>query len=160
MSAVPPPQTRSMAGALANPYFPYPNMPPHPLWFGQFPMYNPSFPLLHPQQYMAAPMTSVPPVPPVKYPVISEWLVLCDNHPQHSGEDFTSLVSKFDKEGFRHLHQLTGDRITVKKLSEWLNIRKGTADLILRYAEEDILAIHGGAFQMPFGASSQNPTRP
>ena len=83
-----------MAGALANLYFPYPNMPPHLLWFRQFPMYNPSFSLLHPQQYMAAPMTSVPPVPPVKYPVISEWLLLRDNHPQCSREDFTSLVSK------------------------------------------------------------------
>jgi hypothetical protein len=63
-------------------------------------------------------------------------------------------VSKFDKEGFWCLHQLTGDCITVKKLSEWLGIRKGTADLILRYVEEDILVICGGAFQMPFGASS------
>jgi hypothetical protein len=52
------------------------------------------------------------------------------------------------------LHQLTGDHITVEKLSEWLGIRKGTADLILRYAEEDILAIHGGVFQMLFGAGS------
>jgi hypothetical protein len=81
MSAVPPSQTGSMAGGLANPYIPYPNMPPHPLWFGQLPIYNPSFPLLHPQQYMATLMTSVPPVPPVNYPMISEWLVLCDNHP-------------------------------------------------------------------------------
>jgi len=62
-------------------------------------------------------------------------------------------VPKFDKEGFRRLNQLTGDRITVEKLSEWLGIGKGTADLILRYAEEDITAIQvcAGAFQMPLG---------
>ena len=100
VSAVPPPQTGLTAGAPANPYFPYPNMPPHPLWYGQLPMYNPPFPLLHPQQYMATQMTSVPPMQPVNYPMISEWLVLCDNHPQRSGENFSDLVSKFDKEGF------------------------------------------------------------
>jgi hypothetical protein len=89
-----------MAGGLANLYIPYLNMPSHLLWFGQLLIYNPSFPLLHPQQYMAMLMISVPPVLPVNYPRISKWLVLCDNHPQHSREDFTSLVSKFDKEGF------------------------------------------------------------
>ena len=118
-------------------------------WYGQAPMYHPPFPPLHPQQYM------VPPIPsqPVDYPLIAEWLTKCDNHPQRSGEDFTSLVPKFDKEGFRRLNQLTGDRITVEKLSEWLGIGKGTADLILRYAEEDITAIQvrAGAFQMPLG---------
>ena len=98
-------------------------------------------------------MTSAPspPVQPLDYPLISEWLSQCDDHPQHAGEDFTSLVLKFDKEGFRRLHQLTGDHITVEKLSEWIGIGKGTADLILRYAEEDIAAIrvHVGASQMP-----------
>ena len=168
MSTVPPPQTGLTAGGLANPYFPYPNMPPHPLWYGQLPMYNPLFPLLHnlhPQQYMATSMTSVPPMQPVNvnYPMISEWLVLCDNHPQRSGENFSDLVPKFAQEGFRRLQQLTGDRITVEKLSEWLSIGKGTADLILRYAEEDIAAIHAGAFQMSPGAGSshgQNPMQP
>jgi hypothetical protein len=52
------------------------------------------------------------------------------------------------------LHQLTEAHITVKKLSEWLSIGKETADLILRYTEEDILAICKGAFQMLFSASS------
>ena len=151
MPAVPPPQTGLMAGGLTNPYFPYPNMPPHPsLWYGQVPMYNQPLPPLHPQQYM------VPPMQPLNYPMIAEWLALCDNHPQHSGEDFSSLVPKFDKEGFQCLHQLTGDCITVEKLSEWLDIGKGTADLILGYAEEDIAAIRAGAFQIPFGATGSH----
>ena len=140
-----PPQTGPMSGTPSHPYFPYPNMPPHPghpsLWYGQAPFYHPQFPLLHPQQYTVPPMMSVPspPIQPLDYPLISEWLAQCDDHPQRSGEDFTNLVPKFDQEGFRCLHQLTGDQITVEKLSEWLGIGKGTADLILRYAEEDIV---------------------
>lgn len=61
------------------------------------------------------------------------------------------------------MHQLTGDRITVEKLSEWLGIGKGTADLILGYTEEDMVAICTGAFQMPLGvigSHGQNLTQP
>jgi len=97
------------------------------------------------------------------YPMIVDWLAFCDNHPQHSSENFSGLGTKFDKEGFRCLHQLTGDHITVEKLSEWLGIGKGTADLILGYAEEDTAAIRTGAFQMPLGVISshgQNLTQP
>ena len=162
--AVPPLQTGPMSGALANPYLSYPNVPPPPLlWYGQAPIYHPPFPLPHPQLYMVPLMTSVLPTPPIKYPLIAEWLVQCDDHPQCSSEDFTNLVPKFDKEGFRRLHQLTGGRITVEKLSEWLGIGKGTADLILRYAEEDIAAIRARAFQMPpggVGSLGQNFTQP
>jgi hypothetical protein len=163
MPTVSPPQTGQMAGALANPYFSYPNMPPHPsLWpgYGQVPIYNLPFPPPHAQHYMVPPTTPALLTQPVDYPMITEWLAYCDNHPQHSGEDFNNLVPKFDKEGFRRLHQLTGDRIMVKKLSEWLGIGKGTADLILRYAEEDIMAIHTGTFQMLFGGHGQNLMQP
>ena len=164
LSAAPPPgplQTGSMAGAPANPYFPYPNIPPLPLWYGQLPMYNPPFPLphsLHPQQYMAVSMTPVPPMrpEPVNYPDISEWLVHCDNHPQRSGENFSNLMPAFDHEGFRRLQQLTGDRISIEKLSAWLSIGKGTADLIIRYVEEDIAAIHAGTFQISHGAGGSH----
>ena len=171
MSATSPPgplQTGLMAGGPANPYFPYSNALPHPpLWYGQVPIYNPPLPgppsLLHPQQYIVPPMTSVPQMQPVNYPMITEWLTFCDNHPQRSGEDFGSLVPKFDKEGFRRLHQLTGDRITVEKLSDWLGIGKGTADLILGYAEEDVAAIRAGTLQIPLGnvdSHGQNLTPP
>jgi hypothetical protein len=107
---------------------------------------------------MVPPTTSVPQMQPVSYPMIAEWLVFCDNHPQRSGEDFGSLMPKFDEEGFRCLHQLTGDRITIEKLSDWLGIGKGTADLILGYAEEDIAAIRAGTLRIPgnVGSSSQN----
>jgi len=89
--------------------------------------------------------------------MIADWLALCDLHPQCSSENFSCLGTKFDQEGFRRLHQLTGERITVEKLLEWLDIGKGTADLLLRYAEEDTAAICAGAFQMLHG---QNLTQP
>ena len=140
ISAVSPPQTGLTPGALGNLYLPYPNIP-HPFWFGQLPIYNPPFPLPYPQQYMPVPMTSIPPVPPANYPLISEWLAFCDNYPQRSGEDFSNLASKFALEGFSRLHQLISDCITLEKLSEWFSIRKGMADLILRYAEEDVQSL-------------------
>ena len=91
---------------------------------------------------------------PANYPLISEWLAFCDNHPQRSGEDFSNLASKFALEGFSRLHQLISNRITLEKLSEWFSIGKGMADLILRYAEEDVVAIRAEVFQMPLGASN------
>jgi hypothetical protein len=98
---------------------------------------------------MAPPTAPVLPTQDVNYPMIAEWLVYCDNHPQRSGGDFTSLVPKFNQEGFQHLDQLTGERITAGLLSEWLNIGKGVADWLIRYAEKDIAAIHARTFQMP-----------
>ena len=57
-------------------------------------------------------------------------------------------MTKFDAEGFRNLIQLTSGRMTVEKLSGWLGIGKGTADLIIGYADEDIALIHEGKFMM------------
>ena len=71
----------------------------------------------------------------VEYPTIAAWLAYCDKHPGRSGEDLSELLPNFQKEGFRHIHQLTGDRITVEKLAEWVGIGRGTADLLIRYAD-------------------------
>ena len=57
----------------------------------------------------------------------------------------------FDREGFCRIHQLTGDRITVEKLSDWLGIDKGTADLLICYAEEDVEYVWVGTFTMALG---------
>lgn len=89
--------------------------------------------------------------------MIADWLALCDDHPQRSGGNLSRLWTKFKDEGFRDLNQLTGERITIENLSKWIGIGKGTADLILRYAEEDTAAIRAGVFQMPHG---QNLTQP
>ena len=57
-------------------------------------------------------------------------------------------VMKFGAEGFRDLIQLTSGRMTVEKLSGWLGIGKGTVDLIIGYADEDIALICEGKFTM------------
>jgi hypothetical protein len=36
----------------------------------------------------------------------------------------------------------------VEKLSNWLNIGKGTADLLIEFAEEDMELIKAGTFSM------------
>jgi hypothetical protein len=38
--------------------------------------------------------------------------------------------------------------MTVKKLSDWLMIGKGTADLIIHYTEEDMELVKAGTFMM------------
>jgi hypothetical protein len=151
-----PPHAGPMAGAAANPFYSYPSLPPHPFWYGQVPF---PFPPLQAQHYMALPTAPVLPTQDVDYPMITEWLVYCDNHPQRSGGDFTSLVPKFNQEGFQQLDQLTGERITVGLLSEWLDIGKGVADRLIRYAEKDIAAIHAGTFQMPASSHGRGLTQ-
>jgi hypothetical protein len=46
------------------------------------------------------------------------------------------------------MNQLTGPRMTIEKLSEWLSIGVGTADLLIQYAEEDVALIKSGSFSM------------
>ena len=84
----------------------------------------------------------------VKGPAIGDWLQYCDFHPDSEGEDFSSLVTKFDAEGFRNLVQLTSDRMSIEKLSDWLGIGKGTADWIIGYVDEDIALVREGKFTM------------
>ena len=38
--------------------------------------------------------------------------------------------------------------MSVKSLSNWLEIGKGTADLIIQYAEEDMVLVSNGNFSM------------
>jgi hypothetical protein len=134
------------------PSFPYGYYTPHP--FGM--VAPPGWPV----QTMNQPITNTnpgqlpPPLAPaplatgVKYPLISAWLQHCDKHPGHSGEDFSRLLPNFDKEGYRQIQQLTGDRITVEKLAEWIGIGRGTADLLIHYAIEDVELVRAGSFVM------------
>jgi hypothetical protein len=85
---------------------------------------------------------------PVKFPRIPDWLAYCDQHPDRSGADLTALIPKFQAQGFRTINQLTGNRITIDKLSEWLSIGPGTADLMIGFAEEDCQLISAGKFEM------------
>lgn len=84
----------------------------------------------------------------VRGPRISPWLQYCDRLVGRDGEDFFALMDKFDEQGFRTIDQLTSSRISIEKLSDWLKIGKGTADLIIQYAEEDMALVRDGNFTM------------
>jgi hypothetical protein len=80
--------------------------------------------------------------------MISPWLAYCDRHPNRHGEDFQAHTEKFRDEGYRRINQLTGERMSVEKLSAWLSIGKGTADLLIQYAEEDVALAKAGMLVM------------
>lgn len=101
---IPTPPPAPMAAGLAgpHPFFPYPNMQPYPSpWYRMpgHPIYGTPFTSLH-LGPMIPPMTQAPPMQPVEYPTIMEWLAYCDGHPQHAGKDFSHLMQKFNDEGF------------------------------------------------------------
>jgi hypothetical protein len=132
----------SFPPAMGFPYGYYPPpFPPPSTWYSQ-----PSNPVPGP-----APTPLPAPRKTIKisdYPQITTWLNYCDSHPDRRGEYLSSHAEKFDQEGYRRINQLTGDRVSVEKLSDWLGIGKGTADLLIRYAEEDIELIKDGIFTM------------
>ena len=84
----------------------------------------------------------------VRGPRIYEWLQYCDRLPDREGEFFFGLADKFEQQGYRTIDQLTGSRMTVENLSNWLEIGKGTADLIIHYAKEDMVLVRDGKFTM------------
>ena len=84
----------------------------------------------------------------IKYPSISEWLEYCDRHPRHSSSRLGRYANAFDNEGFVYIDQLVGPRIIIESLAGWLSIGKGTADLVIRYAEQDIQLVKAGKFQL------------
>lgn len=84
----------------------------------------------------------------VIYPNIADWLNYCDRHPDRAGEDFKTHIAAFNQHGYRRMNQLTGSRMTVEKLSQWLSIGVGTADLLIQYAKEDVALIKNGLFSM------------
>ena len=57
-------------------------------------------------------------------------------------------MDKFDQQGYRRINQLVGTHMSVEKLSDWLGIGRGTADLIIQYAEEDMELLKANKFSM------------
>ena len=51
-------------------------------------------------------------------------------------------------QGYQTIDQLTGPQMSVENLLNWLEIGKGTADLIIQYAEEDMVLVSNGKFIM------------
>ncbi|KAF8229135.1 hypothetical protein L208DRAFT_1379050 [Tricholoma matsutake] len=122
----------------AAPAFYYPPSTIQPICYSQ-PMEVPGLP---------ARLQPVPTAAAVVYPDISNWLNYCNSHPDHAGEDFRSHIAAFNRHGYRHMNQLTGPQMTIEKLSEWLSIGGGMADLLIQYAEEDVMLIKNGSFSM------------
>lgn len=98
------------------------------------------------QAYGAPQPNPTAPLRQVRGPQISGWLPYCDRLPGRDGENFSALIDKFRIEGYRTIDQLA--RMSVENLSDWLEIGKGTADLIIRYAEEDMAYVRTGNFTM------------
>jgi hypothetical protein len=101
------------------------------------------------------PNPTVPPRP-VRGPHISDWLQYCDRLPGCDGEAFFALAYKFDEQGYCTIDQLTGSWMSVENLSSWLHIGKGTVDLIIQYAEEDMALVRDGKFTMDPAPNAQN----
>jgi hypothetical protein len=123
--------------------FPYGFYPPPPISFPGWPGYLPAVP--------SAPNPTWPPanhIVKLNYPKIGAWLNYCDQHPDRRGENFAMHAPSFDAQGYRSINQLTRDRISIENLSAWLGIGKGTADLLIGYAEEDIELLKAGKFTM------------
>ena len=139
--------------AFPGPYGFYP--PPYPAhgWYPQLlpPNMNPALPA---GIRMGNPSQPVPTGTDV--PKIGAWLKYCDNHPDRRGENFILHAGKFDEQGYRRINQLTGDRISVEKLSSWLSIGKGTADLLIQYAGEDMELVKAGTFSMELANGLDN----
>ncbi|KIL67250.1 hypothetical protein M378DRAFT_9499 [Amanita muscaria Koide BX008] len=93
-----------------------------------------------------------------EYPSIVEWLNHCDQHPQRCNRNLGRYAPAFDDEGFVSIDQLVGPRISIEKLAEWLKLGRGTADLIIRYAEQDILLIKAIALICRTNNTSNNHT--
>ena len=81
-------------------------------------------------------------------PKIHAWLKYCDKHPDRGGENFSAHAGRFDDQGYHRINQLTGERMSAEKLSDWLAVGKGTADLLIQYAGEDMELVNSGLFSM------------
>ncbi|KAI9453641.1 hypothetical protein F5148DRAFT_1151908 [Russula earlei] len=95
-------------------------------------------------------------LPPLPNPVLAKtdvprigpWLEYCNMHCDRQGEDFSKHADKFNEEGYCCINQLLRDHMSEEKLSNWLNIGKGTANLLIQYATEDMELVNTGRFSM------------
>lgn len=140
---------------MAQPLPPQPHAPPTGFPYGYYP---PPYPISgwsgYPPPPPPAPNPTLLGLPTVNqflkldYPRIPAWLDYCDRHPDRCSENFSAYADTFNAEGYRRINQLTRDHISVENLSAWLGIGKGTADLLIGYAEEDVELLKAGKFTM------------
>jgi len=60
-------------------------------------------------------------------------------------------IPKFEDQGYRRINQIT--RATIEQLSDWLNIGKGIANLMISYAK-DVRLLNEGRFSMATGVGN------
>ena len=149
------PRARAPASKLANQTWPYANAGGYPApMYMQYPYPLPGLPQqpMPPTASMNQPQGNATPVaepePEYEYPSISQWLCHCDKHPRRQSYQLGRHAAAFEREGFACLDQLVGSRITISDLSEWLQIGRGTADLIIRCAEQDVLLVKNRKFEL------------
>ncbi|KIL67256.1 hypothetical protein M378DRAFT_9504 [Amanita muscaria Koide BX008] len=149
------PRTRAPAAKAAaslggNPMLAYGGYaPPMPMPYGYSPYLYPTPPMPQPPTVQAEGITTgAVEAESYEYPSIVEWLNHCDQHPQRCNRNLGRYAPAFDDEGFVSIDQLVGPRISIEKLAEWLKLGRGTADLIIRYAEQDILLIKASKFHL------------
>ena len=151
---------RNQAGGRPNPYGQIPGMLGQPMLpYSFYPSPNMYFPMHQPPWTSGIPVlpSGFPPtarpapqypevIKPTQLPAIAEWLRWCDHQPDREGAKLESLAWKFEQEGYRLIDQLT--RMSVGELSSWLTIGKGTADLLIKYASDDMELVCNGTFKM------------
>lgn len=139
-----PPQPTMPYGFYPSPHMYFPGMMQQQGWPSQPPPtgFHPS---MMPGFQQPAPTASIK---SIKGPAISDWLDHCDRLPDRQGPSFYILAGKFEQQGYRTIDQLTSSRMTVADLSSWLDIGKGTADLIITYADEDMALVRNGTFKL------------
>ena len=159
----------NQAGGQPDPHIQEPGIPALlMLPYNCYPSPNMYF-LMHPPPWMHGipvppsgfPPTTMPAHPypvviqPTKLPAIAEWLWWCDHQPDCQGAALESLAWKFEQEGYRSIDQLA--RMSVRELSSWFTIGKGMADLLIKYASDDMELICNGTFKMELvpGSSDQ-----
>ena len=140
-----PPQPTMPYGFYASPHMYFPGHMQQHGWPGLPPSagFHPS---MMPGFHQPAPIASTTQL--IKGPAITNWLDHCDLHKDRPGTLFHTLVGKFEREGYQTIDQLTSSRVTVADLSSWLNIGKGTADLIVTYADADMVLAQNGTFKL------------
>ena len=84
----------------------------------------------------------------IEFPDVGDWVTYCDSLPKRSRARLSTLREQLLQQGFFEIDQLTGDRISHNDLSVSLGIGIGLAALIVRYAEEDVVQVRAGTFNM------------
>jgi hypothetical protein len=91
----------------------------------------------------------------IEYPLIGPWLNYLDSHPVRGKYqiNFGRYAAAFQGEGFFAVNQLVSDHVTIEKLSNWLGIGKGIADLLIDYAQRDVESIKLGTLSARLGGT-------